>query len=264
VGIGDTLRQARIERGLSLEEIAEKTKIRSRYLEAIEAENFGVLPGRVYVKGFLRNYAKFLEVSPEPLVALYEERYPEEQPAGTQTPPGKEKEIHSRGRPLAYVFLAAVLGLIIFGVYVWRAGALFPQSPENAPVPGNPDGREVPGQVYPSREQSPAPSAPPAPPASSVPPVTSPRGNNPSPPGVSLVLDVVQDSCWMRVVVDGETKFEGELTARQSRSFSGKERINVRLGNAGAVLVQVNGRNLGYLGGRGEVVKKEFLAASEG
>ncbi|MEW5899394.1 MAG: RodZ domain-containing protein [Bacillota bacterium] len=254
MGIGETFKQVRKERGLSLEEIAEKTKIRRRYLEAIEEENFGLLPGRVYVKGFLRNYAKFLGLNPEPLVALYEERYPGEQPAAVaaEVPPKKEKIVHSRRKPLIYVFLAAVLCLAAFGLYAWQAGALFSQAPDDVRAPGNADGRDLPGQVY----------APPDQPAS--PPVSPVLEDNAPPRGVSLVLDVVQDSCWMRVVVDGETKFEGELTARQSRSFSGKERIKVKLGNAGAVQVQVNGRNLGYLGGRGEVVNKEFVAASDG
>lgn len=252
--IGETFKQARKERGLSLEEIAEKTKIRSRYLEAIEEENFGLLPGRVYVKGFLRNYAKYLGLNPEPLVALYEERYPGEQPAAVaaEVPVRKEKKVHSRGKPLIYVFLAAVLCLAAFGLYAWRAGALFSQVPDDVRAPGNADGRDLPGQVY----------TPPDQPAS--PPVSPVLEDNAPSRGVSLVLDVVQDSCWMRVVVDGKTKFEGELTARQSHSFFGKERIKVKLGNAGAVQVQVNGRNLGYLGGRGEVVNKEFVAASDG
>ncbi|MCL6448506.1 MAG: DUF4115 domain-containing protein [Armatimonadetes bacterium] len=252
--IGETFKQARKERGLSLEEIAEKTKIRRRYLEAIEEENFGLLPGRVYVKGFLRSYAKFLGLSPEPLVALYEERYPGEQPAAVaaEVPVRKEKKVHSRGKPLIYVFLAAVLCLVAFGLYAWRAGTLSSQVSDDARAPGNADGRDFPGPVYvpPDRPASP-----------SVSPVLE---DNTSSQGVNLVLDVVQDSCWMRVVVDGETKFEGELTARQARTFSGKERIKVKLGNAGAVQVQVNGRNLGYLGGRGEVVNKEFVAASDG
>lgn len=254
MGIGEAFKQARKERGLSLEEIAEKTKIRSRYLEAIEEENFDLLPGRVYVKGFLRNYAKFLGLNPEPLVALYEERYPGEQPAAVaaEAPSRGGKKVHSRGKPRICVFLAAVLCLVAFGLYAWQAGALFPQAPDDVRAPGNADGRDLPGQVY----------APPDQPAS--PPVSSVLEDNTSPQGVSLVLDVVQDSCWMRVVVDGETKFEGELTARQSRSFSGKERIKVKLGNAGAVKVQVNGRNLGYLGGRGEVINKEFVAANDG
>jgi len=253
VGIGETFKQARKERGLSLEEIAEKTKIRRRYLEAIEEENFRLLPGRVYVKGFLRSYAKFLGLNPEPLVALYEERYPGEQPAAVaaEVPVRKEKKVHSRGKPLIYVFLAAVLCLVAFGLYAWRTGTLSSPAPDDAQASRNADGRDLPEQVY----------APPDQPL--FPPVSPGLEDNAPPQGISLVLDVVQDSCWMRVVVDGETKFEGELTARQTRTFSGKERIKVKLGNAGVVQVQVNGRYLGYLGGRGEVVNKEFMATSD-
>jgi transcriptional regulator with XRE-family HTH domain len=58
--IGSSLREARERRGLELNEIERATRIRSRYLRALEEEQFGQLPGRAYAKGFLRTYADYL------------------------------------------------------------------------------------------------------------------------------------------------------------------------------------------------------------
>lgn len=66
--IGTTLRAARVNRGLSIEQAAQDTRISRKFLEAIEAEDFGALPAPVYVRGFLRSYANYLKVDPSPLL----------------------------------------------------------------------------------------------------------------------------------------------------------------------------------------------------
>ena len=72
--IGSVLRNRRQQMGLSLEQVAERTKIRKTHLHALEEENFDELPGKVYVVGFLQNYARFLEMPAEPLLHVLEER----------------------------------------------------------------------------------------------------------------------------------------------------------------------------------------------
>lgn len=69
--LGDTLREARQHRGLSLGEVESATRIRKKYLEALETGDFEALPAPVYVKGFLRTYARYLGLDPLPLLALY-------------------------------------------------------------------------------------------------------------------------------------------------------------------------------------------------
>jgi hypothetical protein len=66
--IGATLRGARERRGLTIEQVAQETRISARFLEALEAEEFDALPAPVYVRGFLRSYANFLKVDPQPLL----------------------------------------------------------------------------------------------------------------------------------------------------------------------------------------------------
>lgn len=67
-GIGDTLRSTREHRGLSIEQVAQDTRISARFLEALEAEHFEELPAPVYVRGFLRSYANYLKIDPQPLL----------------------------------------------------------------------------------------------------------------------------------------------------------------------------------------------------
>lgn len=67
-GIGETLRSTREHRGLTIEQVARDTRISLRFLEALEAENFEELPAPVYVRGFLRSYANYLKIDPQPLL----------------------------------------------------------------------------------------------------------------------------------------------------------------------------------------------------
>jgi len=73
--IGEKLRNAREENGITLAEVENETKIRRKYIIALENEDFDVLPGKVYVKGFLRNYARFLGVDGDDLVNEYEDLF---------------------------------------------------------------------------------------------------------------------------------------------------------------------------------------------
>ena len=66
--IGNSLRQARLQQGLSLTDAQKATKIRARYLEALEQERFALLPGAAYGRGFLCEYAELLGLDPEPLL----------------------------------------------------------------------------------------------------------------------------------------------------------------------------------------------------
>src|SRR5213078_4826884 len=73
--IGSSLREARLRQGLDFPELEQATKIRGKYLRALEDEQFAVLPAQTYVKGFLRNYAEFLGLDGQLYVDEYNSRY---------------------------------------------------------------------------------------------------------------------------------------------------------------------------------------------
>ena len=73
--IGNTLREARVRRNISLQQAEEDTKIRVKYIQAMENEDFDVLPAGTYVKGFMRTYAEYLELDYQVLLDEYNERF---------------------------------------------------------------------------------------------------------------------------------------------------------------------------------------------
>ena len=82
MGVGQRLKEERLRQGPSLEEIEEETKIRKYYLQALEEENFQVLPPQVYATGFVKRYAKFLGLNEAELSEQFKrEAYAEEEEA---------------------------------------------------------------------------------------------------------------------------------------------------------------------------------------
>src|SRR5213080_2171943 len=73
--IGETLREARMRQHLDITDVEARTKIRAKYLRALENEDFGMLPGSTFVKSFLRTYAEFLGLDPHILVKEYRVRH---------------------------------------------------------------------------------------------------------------------------------------------------------------------------------------------
>jgi hypothetical protein len=83
--IGETLREARIRRRIDMAEVETATKIRAKYLRALESEEWELLPGPTFVKTFLRTYADYLELDSRLLVEEYKQRF--ERPAGMELTP---------------------------------------------------------------------------------------------------------------------------------------------------------------------------------
>lgn len=73
--LGQILREARENKGLTLEEVQAETRIHARFLTALEKGDYAVLPTPVHVRGFLRNYARFLGLDPQPLLARYQNNH---------------------------------------------------------------------------------------------------------------------------------------------------------------------------------------------
>lgn len=122
--LGHKLREAREKHNYTLEQIARDTNISKGYLEALEEENFGVIPGDTYVLGFLRNYAEYLGLNPEELVGLYRNLRIQEQPM-----PMSELLQGARPRPrsravavILAVAVVAAVGVFLLVRYVLPRG----------------------------------------------------------------------------------------------------------------------------------------------
>ena len=109
--IGNSLREARLRQGLDFPEIEQGTKIRGKYLRALEDEQFDVLPAQTYVKGFLRSYAEYLGLDGQLYVDEYNSRFVvgEEEPQSRprrSAPPSRGVQVQSR------VVLLTLLGIV--------------------------------------------------------------------------------------------------------------------------------------------------------
>ena len=114
-GLGSELREARLQRGLTLEQVAYETRIRTRYLEALEDERFDDLPGEAYAKGFLRTYADFIGLDGPQMLARYRARLPRRtEPAVSPRPqpPYEPKRFLAAVAAALALVLLAVAGLV--------------------------------------------------------------------------------------------------------------------------------------------------------
>ncbi|TEB16616.1 Helix-turn-helix domain protein [Pelotomaculum sp. FP] len=245
--IGNSLKEAREARKLSLEEVEEETKIRRKYLQALENEQYEVLPGQVYAKAFLKNYARFLNLNVEEVMAAFNHSPAEEapQPQDSNNISRTEPELKRGQKPRYWLYLATVvmvMGLTVSVYYTVRSIGF------NHPARGE----------FKTEEQN---QAPPNPSVGQQPPTEEPINKQ---EGVRLTFSVTKNTCWMRVIVDGAPAFQGEVPAGQTQEFTGTEKISFRLGNAGVVQVQLNGQDLGFLGEEGAVIDREFTSSPTG
>ncbi|MGZ4167174.1 MAG: helix-turn-helix domain-containing protein [Solirubrobacteraceae bacterium] len=117
--IGATLREARMRAKIDINEVETRTKIRAKYLRAIENEEWGLLPGDVYVKSFLRTYSDYLGLDSRQLIDDYKRRYerPSDHELKPITPLGRERERRRQPRgPLIPPWV--LIGVVLVGVVV--------------------------------------------------------------------------------------------------------------------------------------------------
>ncbi|MBV9440665.1 MAG: helix-turn-helix domain-containing protein [Candidatus Eremiobacteraeota bacterium] len=232
--LGDEFRVAREARGLSLSEVAEKIHIRSVYLNAIEHEDWPAIGAPVYVRGFIRTYARFLGLEPESIVDRFNEMMPAERSVLQPHPTASLEDERPAISPWALGGIVIAIVLVAFVGYEWWAFAHGAPAKNTAAVSG---GAVQPGQTTGGSSPAARPVA-----------TAAPRHQ--------LALRLTEPS-WMRVTVDGATVVEGTLPAGTMRTFRGSV-ADVRAGNAGGVTVSVDGRPYERMGKTGDVVDQRF------
>ena len=243
--LGEEFRSAREARGLTLSDVAEQIHIRSVYLNAIENEEWSAIGAPVYVRGFIRTYARFLGLDAEDAVARFNQAAPAER--ATVSTVGTITDDRERSGPSVWAILGTLVAvvLVVFVAYeYWQyahgSGSKGPIAAASAaPQPqGASTGSQTPAAGA-SAIPSAAPSASPAPLARH-----------------QLAIRLTQRS-WLRVTVDGATKLEGIFPAGTARTFSGNV-ADIRAGNAGGVTLAVNGRPPAPMGKEGDVVEQRY------
>jgi cytoskeletal protein RodZ len=233
--MGAYLRDARRRRRVSIERAAEETRIKADFLMRMESDEFDFL-AVAYVRGFLRTYARYLRVDPEPLTRELDRRFG----AGrldtativalerrSQKAPKERRKFTSWG--LAAVFATGLLALLAF------VGVL--SGPGNEPR----------GDVA-VEQESPSPSE-------EATPTVSPTTAAPTTPaeiafdeGMTVQVAATEARCWMDVTADGVNSFSGTLEIGESETFTAEDEMSIVFGYPEGVEVIVNGVNIGAPG----------------
>lgn len=127
--LGGTLRAAREAKGVTLAHAEAITRIRKRYLQALEDEDWGILPDPTYIRGFLRGYARYLGLDPQSVLSLYEEQVRQ---------PKVEPEVRPATRPLAIpgnLIFSLILGILVFLVFAGGLAYMYRQYAASTPPP---------------------------------------------------------------------------------------------------------------------------------
>jgi hypothetical protein len=221
--IGGSLREARIRRGIELAQVARETRIRTRYLQALEDEHFELIPGAVYAKGFLRSYA-YLGLDSRLFADEYNARF-----QADENPPAPP-QLELRSRAVRRYALPAVL--LVFAL----AGALLTWQLSRSSAP--PTHQRA---ARPAAAGAPAPAMPrPLTPAKERPGVAQ------TPAAATLVVRATRGRCWLSVrrrSAQGRRLFGGTLAPGESRRFT-VGRLWIRIGAPWNLEASLSGRRL--------------------
>jgi cytoskeletal protein RodZ len=222
--IGTSLREARLRQGLDFPELEQATKIRGKYLRALEEEEFDILPAQTYVKGFLRSYAEYLGLDGQLYVDEYNSRYvvgdddapfrPRRVAAAPRAP-----RIQSRVVLLTLLGIAAVTALVIVA---WKRG--------------NPERQHVIGLTSGST------------PATAKPPKAAHK-----PARVRLAVRASVGSSWLRVQRGSRLLFQNWLDLGETKVFTGR-RLRLEARTPSALALRLNGHAVRFPAGTRVVV----------
>ena len=256
---GELLKEQRRNKGLSLEKVAQDTRIAYRYLQALEEDYLADLPDSFFVLGFVRNYARYLGLDPEGAVELYKMEHTiknrktddvsEIVPKHMLRQRKRIKKI-TKFKGFNTILVLIVFVAIIFGARYVYLYYFLPEAEKNPSE--NAEG--IPGideENIPSTESG----------ITTIPAITTkPAITN----EIKLILTIPpgDDKCWLIAKAANKTLFEGIMAAGETKELTSTSPIAIRYGNPGVVNVNLNGKDLGIAGAAGKPI--QMLYTTEG
>lgn len=243
--VGRALQQARIDARLTVDEVSTSTRVRVPIVQGIEEDDFTRCGGDVYARGHIRTLARAVGLDAEALVAQFDEEHggrPEPTPAAALFEAERIRPEPRRPNWTAAMVAAIVAVVGFVGFTLFNGG-------------GDDSGTKV---------ADPKPSAKPT---TQKPTPTRPADPKPS---ESAIAGVPADKVTVRVVADegnswvsaedhsGKLLYEGQLKDGATKTFTDDERVNLVLGNAGAMRLWVNGKEVDRLGDAGNVERVSY------
>ncbi len=267
--VGTYLRRAREQRGLTLQQLADSTKISVRTLDALERNQLSKLPGGIFSRSFVRNYAREVGLDPEAAAAKFVAAFPDDV-ARAEVPAARVEnaegfESHRRVaasavRLLGTLGVVVVLALVAYAWWQRREAAsvpppvsvaaasdrvLDPPAPDASDqIPGAAGGTAAAGDAAGVAGEPAAPTPIAAEEPAAVPPQRAP-----------LVVGLTASGeCWLSATVDGAVQAQRVLGPGERAEFEARRAVTLRIGNAGALAMTLNGTPAKTLGRVGEVV----------
>lgn len=229
VSLGEKLRQAREERGISISEVAEQTRISSLYLKSIEDDNYKPLPGGIFNKGFVKAYAKYVGVDEQEALQDYARLVAQNEQVQEDTPPRYRPEVLTDERATSSLVPTIIFAAIILGLMT--GGILFVvnyiQNQSNTPAVSNsPQGTstgQTQGSAQPAAEPSPAASA----------------------TEIRIEFAALADKVSVTSTVDGNLAYD-EVVPGSPKTYAAQTSVKLRYyrGFADKVRIRINGKEL--------------------
>jgi len=264
--IGETLSKARRKKEIELADLAEATKIAERYLAAIEDGDIGVLPSMVYYRLFTRTYAREMGLEPDTILPEPEndrgapgaEEKPTPEKSGDVSRPPERPGKKGTSLVTVGIIMAAVVMVVFIVVVLYFSG-------KDGQEETGQTGVETPPVMVEPETLSTAERTPTATDEKPVGPAYAPGGP------MTLTMTAV-DSCWVRVVSDGDTVMDRTLRQGVTRQVKANYRFNLSLGKPLNVRLYINDTLLAPLSASGLPAKeveinqsnrKQFYAIEE-
>ncbi|MFE9449883.1 helix-turn-helix domain-containing protein [Streptomyces sp. NPDC006739] len=234
--VGRALKQARIAAGLTVDDVSSATRVRIAIVHAIEADDFAPCGGDVYARGHIRTLARAVHLDPAPLIARYEDEHGG-RPAPTPAAPLFEAERirpERRGPNWTAAMVAAIVAVVGFvGFTAFRGGDS-----------GSDAKSQIAEGVTPSTSKAASPTPKKDKPAPSAEPSDSAIAAAPQ-DKVTVQVSAPNGRSWISAKDhNGRMLFDGLLKKGESKTFQDSSKINLILGDAGAIELYVNGKKI--------------------
>ena len=247
IEIGNTLREARTRQGLSIHDAEEATKIRTRYLQALEEEDFEVIPGSTFVMGFMRTYASYLGLDADMLVEEYRNRYDPRYLDAHRLPTTRVRTRSARppSSRSNYV-VVAILALIIILVLAWIGWGNRTKSPATMETPSTTTTRSVSTTTLSGAAVTDATTAVTTTATTGEGAGDASEGDNHAQDQgeLTVVVEAQNDRCYLMVREDsgsGRTLYSQTLNENEEVTFTTDDVLWMNIANPSAVVLVING-----------------------
>ena len=250
--ISDILKNKRIEKGYTLEEVSNITRIRRKYLEALENSNYEEIPDRVYTKSFLKIYSEFLGLDKAYILKRFQDEDPLEDKAIIAPIYSLPNEL-IQNKPNPKKTLYILIFILIMALLVWGIWSLILKNPSMFSLKPKVEETPIEEITFKDTEDEISPNE-----LIDI-PISETEIEKPKYFYDKLVLRILSNSSsWISVSTDRSSSNSYTMMANKEEIFEANKTISLRVGNLGGINIDINNYNLDSLGKSGEVADIEI------